>query len=172
MACHFGRNVSTTERLVTCLRETGRVADRPRSGRPRVTMLSVSRTCAIVTNYDRNCPNYRWHSLSPRSTRNSEKSIACSWYSDMPTIYFSTPDPGTSLASYCVVDSICTKNIFDKAMGTGPFTNEFRFTLFRPDGLRHINGRRRESSPTLALLRGIDFGAWSGETFLMMLNHS
>ena len=33
----FGVNVSTIERLVRPLRETGRVADRPRSGRPRET---------------------------------------------------------------------------------------------------------------------------------------
>ena len=37
VARHFGVHVSTTERLVRRLRETGRVADRPRSGRPRVT---------------------------------------------------------------------------------------------------------------------------------------
>ena len=37
VARHFGVHVSTIERLVRRLRETGRVADRPRSGRPRVT---------------------------------------------------------------------------------------------------------------------------------------
>ena len=37
VASHFGVNVSTIERLVRRLRETGHLADRPRSGRPRVT---------------------------------------------------------------------------------------------------------------------------------------
>ena len=37
VANHFGVNVSTTERLVRRLRETGHLADRPRSGRLRVT---------------------------------------------------------------------------------------------------------------------------------------
>ena len=37
VANHFGVNVSTIERLVIRLRETGHLADRPRSGRPRVT---------------------------------------------------------------------------------------------------------------------------------------
>ena len=37
VANHFGVNVSTTERLVRGLRETGDLADRPRSGHPRVT---------------------------------------------------------------------------------------------------------------------------------------
>ena len=36
VANHFGVNVSTIERLVRHLRETGHLADRPRSGRPRV----------------------------------------------------------------------------------------------------------------------------------------
>ena len=35
VANHFGVNVSTIERLVRRLRETGHLADRPRSGRPR-----------------------------------------------------------------------------------------------------------------------------------------
>ena len=37
VALQFGVNVSTIERLVRRLRDTGRVADRPRRGRPRVT---------------------------------------------------------------------------------------------------------------------------------------
>ena len=37
VAMQFGVNVSTIERLVRRLRETGRLADRPRTGRPRVT---------------------------------------------------------------------------------------------------------------------------------------
>ena len=36
VANHFGVNVSTIERLVRRLRETGHLPDRPRSGRPRV----------------------------------------------------------------------------------------------------------------------------------------
>ena len=36
VANHFGVNISIIERLVRRLRETGHLADRPRSGRPRV----------------------------------------------------------------------------------------------------------------------------------------
>ena len=55
VALQFGVNVSTTERLVRRLRDTGRVADRPRRGRPRVmaphqeTGLFVLPTCIITT---------------------------------------------------------------------------------------------------------------------------
>ena len=44
VANHFGVNVSTIERLVRRLRETGHLADRPRSGRPRVTSGRRDRT--------------------------------------------------------------------------------------------------------------------------------
>ena len=50
----FGVNVSTIEHLVRQLRNTGRVADHPRRGRPRVTTprqdrLFVLPTCIIAT---------------------------------------------------------------------------------------------------------------------------
>jgi transposase len=37
VALQFGVNVSTRERLVRRLRDTGRISDRPRRERPRVT---------------------------------------------------------------------------------------------------------------------------------------
>ena len=54
VAMQFGVNVSTIERLVRRLRETGRLADRPRTGRPHVTTrrqdrLYVLPTCVIGT---------------------------------------------------------------------------------------------------------------------------
>ena len=53
VANHFGVNVSTIERLVRRLRETGHLADRPRSGRPCVTSRrqdrkSVWHICGIM----------------------------------------------------------------------------------------------------------------------------
>ena len=48
VANHFGVNVSTTERLVRRLRETGHLADRPRSGRPRVTLRRQDRTLRLA----------------------------------------------------------------------------------------------------------------------------
>ena len=41
-------HVSTIERLVRRLRETGRVADRPRSGRPRVTSQRQDRAIRLA----------------------------------------------------------------------------------------------------------------------------
>ena len=48
VANHFGVNVSTIERLVRRLRETGHLADRPRSGRPRVTSRRQNRTILLA----------------------------------------------------------------------------------------------------------------------------
>ena len=48
VASHFGVHVSTLERLVRRLRETGRVADRPQSGRPRVTSQRQDRAIRLA----------------------------------------------------------------------------------------------------------------------------
>ena len=57
VANHFGVNVSTIECLVRRLRETGHLADRPRSGRPRVTSRRhVWHICGIVISLLPNLP--------------------------------------------------------------------------------------------------------------------
>ena len=48
VANHFGVNVSRIERLFRRLRETGHLADRPRSGRPRVTSRRQDRTIRLA----------------------------------------------------------------------------------------------------------------------------
>ena len=48
VANHFGVNVSTNERLVRHLRQTGHLTDRPRSGRPRVTSRRQDRTICLA----------------------------------------------------------------------------------------------------------------------------
>ena len=48
IANHFGVNVSTIERLVRRLRETGHLADRTRSGSPRVTSMNgITSRCEL-----------------------------------------------------------------------------------------------------------------------------
>ena len=53
VARHFGVHVSTIERLVRRLRENGRVADRPRSGRPRVTSQRQDRAIRLAHLHNR-----------------------------------------------------------------------------------------------------------------------
>jgi transposase len=45
---HFGVNVSTVERLVLRLRDTRRVADRPRRGHPRITTPRQDRAICLA----------------------------------------------------------------------------------------------------------------------------
>ena len=54
VARHFGVHVSTIERLVRRPRESGRVADRPRSGRPRVTSEHQDRAIRLAHLRNRN----------------------------------------------------------------------------------------------------------------------
>ena len=49
-----------------------------------------------------------------------------------------------TLASYGVVNSPCTQAISNWAVEMSPFTDESRFTLFRPDGRRRVYQRRGE----------------------------
>ena len=48
VAQQFGVHESTISRLVQCLRATGRLTDRPRSGRPRVTTQRQDRRIRLV----------------------------------------------------------------------------------------------------------------------------
>ena len=79
IARHFGVHVATIERLVRRPRETGRVADRPRSGRPRVTSQRQDRAIRLAHLRNRHLTatetavntvgshNYRIH---PKTVRN------------------------------------------------------------------------------------------------------
>ena len=55
---HFGCTRKTIERLRRRFRVTGNVADRPRSGRPRVTTAVEDKICLIVINGNINAQTY------------------------------------------------------------------------------------------------------------------
>ena len=60
--------------------------------------------------------------------------------------------------SYGVVNSLCTQAISTEAVETSHFTDESRFTLFRPKGRHRVPTSRGKASPTLALTNGIGLG--------------
>ena len=78
----LGVNVSTIERLVRRLRETGHLADRPRSGRPRVTSRRRGRTIRLAH-------------LRNRHLTATETALAWDWSSSSSSIHWSASDPGT-----------------------------------------------------------------------------
>ena len=78
LAMQFGVNVSAIERLVGRLRETGRLADRPRTGCPRVTTRQdrVIRLAHLRNKYvtatetaNKTIGNYNRH-IHPKTVRN------------------------------------------------------------------------------------------------------
>ena len=115
---------------------------RPRDVRTEYSFPALAQS---PPNCHRNCSYYRKHSSLSRSPRNSEKPTGWGWYSGTPAICWSSPNSGTSLALCGVIDSTYPNKIFGMAVGTGPFTYEARFTLYRPDGRRHINRQCREN---------------------------
>ena len=108
VALQFGVNVSTIEHLVRRLRDTGRVADRPRLGRPRVTTPRQDR--AIHLSHLRNrhvtatettlttVGNYNRHN-HPKT----EKPIARVWSASSSTLHWFSSHSCTSRASYGLV---------------------------------------------------------------------
>ena len=66
-------------------------------------------------------PSLCWHTQSPHSPRNCEKSVARDRYLGMLSVCRSAPDSNTSHASYGLIDGICSQKISDEAVETGPF---------------------------------------------------
>ena len=70
VARHFGVHVSTIERLVRRLRETGRVTDRPRSGRPHVTSQRQNRAIRLAHLRNRHLTATENRRIYPKTVRN------------------------------------------------------------------------------------------------------
>ena len=136
----FGVNVSTVERLVRRLRNTRRVADRPRRGRPRITTPRQDRAICLAHLRNRHVTatetalttvgNHNRH-IHPKTVRNRLREIG---------LRARRPYIGSRLTR-----ERCTHRMAWLA-AHGPrqfpmrqwrrifFTDESWFTLFRPDG--------------------------------------
>ena len=100
VANHFGVNVSTIECLVRRLRETGHLADRPRSGRLRVTSRRQDRTIRLAHLCNRhltatetalNTVGMHNRQISPKTVGSRLREIGLS----SSSIRWSASDPGT-----------------------------------------------------------------------------
>jgi transposase len=146
VALQFGLNVSTIERLVRHLRDTGRVDDRPRRGRPRVTTPRQDRPIHIAHLRNRHVTatetalttvgNYNRH-IHPKTVRNQLHEFrlrARRPYIDFPLTRGRREHRMAWLAAHDPKQFPMRqwKRVF--------FTDEPRFTLFRPDG-RHRGER-------------------------------
>ena len=145
VARHFGVHVSTIERLIRRLRDTGRVADRPRSGRPRMTSQRQERAIRLAHLRNRhltatetavNTVGSHYRRINPKTVRNRLRARR--------------PNVGLPLNRACRARRMAW--VTSQAPRCFPmrqwrhvfFTDESRFTLFRADGRRRLYRRRGE----------------------------
>ena len=171
VANYFGVNVSTIERLVRRLRETGHLADRPRSGCPRVTSRRQDRTIRLAHLQNR-------HLIATKTALNTVGSIIDKF-----------------LRRLLEVD--CVRLVFELVVHTLPltqasrlrrmawltahaprlflmrqwrrvlFTDKSRFTLYRADGRRRVYRRCGERFADACVVERDQFGGgpvmvWGG----------
>ena len=150
VANHFGVNVSTIERFVRRLRETGHLADRPRSGRPRVTSRRQDRTIRLAHLRNRhltatktalNIVGTHNRQISPKTVGSRLREIG---------LRARRPYVGLPLTQAHRLRRMAW--LTAHAPGLFPmrqwrrvlFTDESRFTLYRADGRRRVYRRRGE----------------------------
>ena len=150
VARHFGLHVSTIERLVRRLRETGRVADRPRSGRPHVTSQRQDRAICLAHLRNRhltatktavNTVGSHNRRIHPKTVRNRLREFG---------LRARRPNAGLPLNRARRARRMAW--VIAQAPGRFPMrqcrrvfiTDETRFTLFRADGRRRLYRRRGE----------------------------
>ena len=147
---HFDVHVSTTERLVRRLKETGRVADRPRSGRPRVTSQRQDRAIRLAHLRNRhltatetavNTVGSHNRRIHPKTVRNRLREFG---------LRASRPNVGKPLnrarRARCIawVTALAPTRFPMRQWRRVFFTDESRFTLFRADGRHRLYRRRGE----------------------------
>ena len=149
VANHFGVNVSTIERLVRRLRETGHLADRPRSGRPRVTSRRQDRTIRLAHLRNRhltatetalNTVGTHNRQISPKTVGSRLREIglrARRPYVGLPLTQARRLRRMAWLTAHA-------PRLFPMRQWRLLFTDESRFTLYRADGRRRVYRRRGE----------------------------
>ena len=140
---HFGVHVSTIERLVQRLRETGRVADRPRSGGPRVMSQSQDRAIRLAHLGNRqktavNMVGSHNRRIHPKTVRNRLREFGLRAH---------RPNVGLPLnrarraRRMVLVTAQAPRHFPMRQWRSVFFTDESRFTFFRSDGRRRLYQR-------------------------------
>ena len=167
-------HVSTIERLVRHLRETRRVADRPRSGRPRVTSQRQDRAIRLENLHNRHLTATETavstvgshnRCIHPKTVRNRLREFG---------LRARPPNVGLPLnrarraRRMALVTAQAPKRFPMRQWRRVFFTDESRFTLFVLTGDVVCTDVVRNGLPTLAFSRGIDIGEgrlWYGRDF-------
>ena len=150
VANHFGVNVTTIERLVRRLRETGHLADRPRSGRPRVTSRLQDRTIRLAHLRNRhltatetalNTVGTHNRQISPKTVGSRLREIglrARRPYVGLPLTQ------ARRLRRMAWLTAHAPRLFPMRQWRRVLFTDESRFTLYHADGRRRVYRRRGE----------------------------
>ena len=167
VANHFGVNVSTIERFVRRLRETGHLADRPRSGRPRVTSRRQDRTIRLAHLLNRhltatetalNTVGMHNRQISPKTVGSRLREIglrARRPYVGLPLTQASRLRRMAWLTAHA--PRLFPMRQWRRVL----FTDEFRFTLYRADGRRRVYRRRGERFADACVVERDRFGGGS-----------
>ena len=149
-ARHFGVHVSTIERLVRRLRKTGRVADRPRSGRPRVTSQRQDRAIRLAHLRNRhltatetavNTVGSQNRRIHPKTVRNRLREFGLRARRPNVDLPLNRARRARRMAW---VTAQAPRRFPMRQWRRVFFTDESRFSLFRADGRRHLYRRRGE----------------------------
>ena len=172
VANHFGVNVSAIERLVRRLRETGHLADRPRSGRPRVTSRRQDRTIRLAHLRNRhltatetalNTVGTHNRQISPKTVGSRLREIGLRARRPYVGLPLTQARRLRRMAWTAHAPRLFPMRQWRRVL----FTDESRFTLYRADGRRRVYRRRGERFADACV--GIGLGVaplWSGEALL------
>ena len=165
VANHFGVNVSTIERLVRRLRETGHLADRPRSGRPRMTSRRQDRTIrlAYLRNRHLTATETALNTVGTHNRQISPKTVG----SRLREIGLPSRRPYVGLPltqarrlrrmAWLTAHALFPMRQWRRVL----FTDESRFTLYRADGRRRVYRRRGEPFADACVVERDRFGGGS-----------
>ena len=142
VANHFGVNVPTIERLVRRLRETGHLADRPRSGRPRVTQdvktAHLRNRHLTATETALNIVGTHNRQISPKTVGSRLREIGIR----VRRPYVGLPlTQARRLRRMAWLTAHAPRLFPMRQWRQVLFTDESRFTLYRADGRRRVYRR-------------------------------
>ena len=167
VANHFGVNVSTIERLVRLLRETGHLADRPRSGRPRVTSQRQDRTIRLahLRNRHLTATETALNTVGTHNRRISPKTVG----SRLREIGLRARRPyvglpltqARRLRRMAWLMAHAPRLFLMRQWRQVLFMDESRFTLYRADGRRRVYRRRGERFADACVVEWDRFGGGS-----------
>jgi transposase len=167
VALQLGVNVSTIDRLIRHLRDTGRVADRPRRGRPRVTTPRQDRAIHLANLHNRHVTatetalttvgNHNRH-IHPKTVKNQLHEICLQ--ARRPYIGFTLTHARRErrMAWLAAHDR---RQFPMRQWRRVVFTDEPRFTLFCSDGRRCAYRRRGERFADASVIERDRYGGGS-----------